>query len=238
MSVASAQRSSRRRTPRTRGSRRKPVLWGIAVLVLVVALVCVAWFTPVLSVRKITVTGADQVPEEQVLESLDITKGTPLLRVDTDAAAKRVAQLPKVAEVRVERHYPSSVRVFVTERKPAVFFDSPQGTHLVDALGVDYAIEPPPPGVPRLKVDKPGFDDPATQAALAVLAATPGPLRVQVGEVVATSISAISLTLLDGRVIVWGSKENSERKAAIALPLLGQPGRTYDVSSPDLPTVR
>jgi cell division protein FtsQ len=44
--------------------------------------------------------------------------------------------------------------------------------------------------------------------------------------------------LLDGRIVVWGGTEKSERKAAVTLPLLTQPGQTYDVSSPDLPTVR
>jgi cell division protein FtsQ len=44
--------------------------------------------------------------------------------------------------------------------------------------------------------------------------------------------------LYDGRVVVWGSSEDTEYKASIALPLLTQPGQTYDVSSPDLPTIR
>jgi cell division protein FtsQ len=37
---------------------------------------------------------------------------------------------------------------------------------------------------------------------------------------------------------VWGSVERSERKAAVILPLLTQPGQQFDVASPDLPTVR
>jgi cell division protein FtsQ len=214
-------------------------VWTIVgVVVVAVAVVVGGWFTPIMSVRETSVQGLLSIPEEQVLAALAIDDGRPLLRVDTNAAARRVAQLPKVASVRVQRVYPSTVRVTVTERAPIVFFDSPQGTHLLDATGVDYAIEPPPPGVPRLKVDNPGAGDPTTQAVLAVLAATPPPLRLQVGEVVATSISDITLNLLDGRVIVWGSQDDSQRKSDIALPLLTQPGRIYDVSSPDLPTVR
>ncbi len=67
----------------------------------------------------------------------------------------------------------------------------------------------------------------------------PPQLRGQVGQIVAKSISDIAVTLLDGRTVVWGGgTEKSERKAAVTLPLLTQPGQTYDVSSPDLPTVR
>lgn len=220
------------------GLRKWWPVWAIGAVVLVIALFALAYFTPLLSVRKVSVVGATSIPEDQVVAALAVPDGRPLLRVDTNAAAKRVAQIPKVSQVRVQRDYPSSIKVTVTERVPTVFFDSPQGMHLLDENGVDFATEPPPPGVPRLKVGSPGAGDPATEAVLDVLAAAPPPLRVQVGEVAAKSISDIRLTLLDGRVVVWGSAEHSDHKAAVALPLLTQPGQTYDVSSPDLPTVK
>lgn len=71
-----------------------------------------------------------------------------------------------------------------------------------------------------------------------MLAALPPELRVQVGEVNAPSASEVSLTLHDGRVVVWGTVDRSDRKARVVLPLLTQPGQTYDVAAPDLPTVR
>lgn len=213
-------------------------LWVAVGVVVVIALAAVAWFTPLLSVRTVEVRGLASVPEEQVLAALAVPQGEPLLQVDTGAAAQRVAQIPKVAQVRVQREYPSTVRVTVDERQPAVFYDSPQGTHLMDSAAVDFAIEPPPPGVPRLTVPSPGPEDPVTLAALDVLSTIPAGLRAQVTDVAARSISDIRLTLADDRVIVWGSADNAERKAAIALPLLSQPGQTYDISSPDLPTVK
>ena len=182
--------------------------------------------------------GAGDVPRDEVLAALDVPQGQPLLQVDTAAAATRVAQIAKVAQARVQRVYPSTVRVTISERVPVVFYDSPEGPHLVDASAVAYAIEPPPPGLPKLTVPTPGTGDPTTTAALGVLTTLPPPLRLQLGEIGATSISDIRLTLADGRVLIWGGTTDSERKAAIALPLLAQPGQTYDVSSPDLPTVR
>ena len=191
-----------------------------------------------LAVRSIDVEGNLAVDSQQNISTLGIVEGVPLPRVDTDAAATRVAGIPKVASVRVQRVYPSTVRVTVEERVPVVFFDSPDGTHLMDASGVDYAVEPPPPGVVHLVAASPSFGNLETRAALAVLGALPPPLRVQVGQIDAPSISAVTLTLLDGRVLVWGSSDDSEHKAAVALPLLTQPGQTYDVSSPDLPTTK
>jgi len=46
------------------------------------------------------------------------------------------------------------------------------------------------------------------------------------------------LTLIDGRTVVWGTTDRTEEKALKLGALLTQPGKTYDVSSPDLPTVK
>lgn len=204
----------------------------------IVGLFLTAWLSPVFSVRNTEVMGAVTVSDEQILELLAISDGQPLMQVDTGAAAARVASIPKVASARVQRMYPSTVRVTVTERTPVVFIDSPEGAHLLDEKGVDFEMGVPPPGVPRLVTGAPGWNDPTTLVALEVLAALPADLRFQVGEVAARSISDVSLALLDGRVVNWGGVEKSDRKAAVTLPLLTQPGQTYDVSSPDLPTVR
>lgn len=202
------------------------------------AFTAVSWFGPIWAVRDIEIVGNAGVSEEEILAEVAVPVGLPLPRVSTDAAATRVASIPKVETVRVQRVYPSTVRVTVQERVPVVFFDAPDGTHLMDASAVDFAVEPPPPGVVRLVVASPSFGNLETRAALAVVTSLPPQLRSQVVQVDAPTISAVSLTLNDGRVVVWGSSERSEEKAAVALPLLTQPGQTYDVSSPDLPTIR
>ncbi|MFD4267709.1 cell division protein FtsQ/DivIB [Rhodococcus sp. NPDC058481] len=233
-----AKRAARKPRRGTRPRNRKRLLIIAMSVVALLGLGAAAWFTPLLSVRKVSVVGNVGVPGDEVLATLAIPAGKPLLQIDVDAAARRVAAIPKVDHARVERRYPSTVRVTVVERAPAVFYDAPEGTHLMDAGAVAYAIEPPPPGVPRLKVERPGREDPVTVDALTVLTSMPPPLRAQVGEIAAGSISDIRVTLLDGRQLVWGSVENTERKSAIALPLLGQPGKVYDISSPDLVTVK
>ncbi|TQF73599.1 FtsQ-type POTRA domain-containing protein [Rhodococcus spelaei] len=233
------KKSRRTRRPKVRRVRnRKPILLTALAVVVVVGLGVAAWFTPVLSARKITVVGNVGVSSDEILSALAVPVGKPLLRIDTGAAAQRVASIAKVDHARVERAYPSTVRVTVVERAPAVFYDAPEGTHLMDASGVAYAIEPAPPGVPRLKTEHPGRDDPATVDALAAVTALPPELRGQVTEVAVGSLDDIRLALTDDRQLIWGSAANSARKAAIAPPLLSQPGKVYDVSSPDLPTIR
>lgn len=220
------------------GRGRRILLWGAPIVVVVIVLLVVAYFTPALSVRTVQVEGASAVPEQDVRAVLQIPGGRSMLRIDTDAIARRVASLPKVRAARVQRVFPSTVRVTVDERTAVVFFDSPQGPHLLDADSVEFAIEPPPPGVAKLVTDHPGSADPVTRAAVAVLDAAPPALRAQVGVVVARSVSDIELKLRDDRTVVWGGTDDSERKAAVVLPVLTRPGTVFDVSSPDLVTVR
>lgn len=226
------------RRPSGRSVRLRTVLVGAGVVVALLASIAVAWFSPLLSMRTVEVTGIGVVTLDEVVSALDVPEGTPLLQIDTAAAAQRIAALPRAASVRVQREYPSTVRVTVTEREAVLFFDAPDGTHSIDIEGVDFAVEPPPMLTPRLVTPSPGTGDPATLTAVRVLEALPPELRVQVDTVEARSETDVSLLLADGRVVVWGGAERSERKAAVIIPLLTQPGQQFDVASPDLPTVR
>jgi cell division protein FtsQ len=216
------------------------LVWGLSVagVALAVALALVAWFTPVLAVRTVTIQGLVTVPEQQVRDVLRVPDGVSMLRLDTGAIARRVAALPKVRSVRVQRVFPSTVRVSIVERTAVLYFDSPQGPHLLDGESVEFAIEPPPPGVPKLTTNHPGEGDPVTRAAVAVVTAVPPALRIQVGEVVARSVSDVALKLRDGRTVLWGGPDDAARKATVVMPVLTRPGQVYDVSSPDLVTVR
>jgi len=210
----------------------------VLVLVALVALTAAAWFSPLLAVRSVAVRGATVVGEQQVVDALEVPAGTPLLRVDLTAAATRVAALPRVATAKVERVLPSTLRVSVLERRAVAFVSAAGGAHLIDAGGVDFAVEAPPPGLPELVVTAPAPGDPRTTTALGVLGALPDALRTQVGKIGARSTDGVELTLRDGRTVRWGGADSPDRKAAVLAALLTRPGRVFDVSSPALPTVQ
>ena len=44
--------------------------------------------------------------------------------------------------------------------------------------------------------------------------------------------------LTGDRKVVWGTDDRAADKAAVLVPLLTQPGHVFDVTSPDLPTIR
>ncbi|MGZ8815043.1 MAG: cell division protein FtsQ/DivIB [Mycobacterium sp.] len=245
--IEEARREAKRRvtgTPNTkkigRGTVRglKVLMWTALVCVIVVGLGLLLYFTPVMSARNIVVVGLGAMTQDEVTSAVAVEPGTPLLQIDTDTVAQRVAAIRRVASVRVQREYPSTLRVTVVERVPVVVKDYPDGPHLFDRDGVDFAIAPPPSGVPYLDTQNPGPNDPPTKAALEVMTSLRPEVAAQVARVDAPSVAAITLQLTDGRQVVWGTTDRTEEKALKLGALLTQPGQTYDVSSPDLPTVK
>lgn len=196
------------------------------------------YFTPAMSARNIVVTGIETVTREEVLDAAGVQLGTPLLQINTNQVADQVAAIRRVASARAQRQYPSALRITIVERVPVVVKDFPDGSHLFDRDGVDFATAPPPPALPYIDVSHPGPIDPPTKAVLMVLLALRSEVVSQVARIAAPSVSSISLTLTDGRVVIWGSTDRTEEKAEKLAALLTQPGRTYDVSSPDLPTMK
>jgi cell division protein FtsQ len=216
----------------------KLLVWLVVLSVVSVALGLVLYFTPVMSARSLVVTGTGGVTREQVVGAAAVRLRTPLLQIDTDAVADRVAGIRGVASARVQREYPSTLRITIVERIPLVVKDFPDGPHLFDRDGVDFATAPPPPGLPYLDVDNPGPADPSTKAALQVVTALRPDVIAQVGRVAAPSVASVTLTLNDGRIVVWGTTDRTDEKADKLAALLTRPGRVYDVSSPDLATVK
>lgn len=216
----------------------KMLLASVVLAVVGVGLGLILYFTPAMSARNIVVTGIGTVTREEVLDAAAVRPGTPLLQINTNQVADRVAAIRRVASARVQREYPSALRITIVERIPVAVKDFPDGPHLFDRDGVDFATGPPPPALPYIDVANPAPSDPATKAALQVLTALRPEVSGQVGRIAAPSVASITLTLGDGRVVIWGTTERTEEKAEKLAALLTQPGRTYDVSSPDLPTVK
>ncbi|WP_433280132.1 cell division protein FtsQ/DivIB [Pseudonocardia xinjiangensis] len=182
------------------------------------------------------------VPVDDVVAAAGVTVGAPLAAVDTAGVANRVAQLPGVESVRVTRNWLHTVTIDITERVAVATVQTAQGLALVDRSGAVYPGAAAP-GLPRFTFGAVGPDDPSTQAAVAVLAALPDSVRTQILTVDATDTAPdapgqVTLGLSGGRQIRWGSPDRSADKAAVIVPLLTQPGHVFDVTSPDLPTIK
>ena len=218
---------------RSRHLRRIGV--GLLALVPLAGLAWVLLGSSWLVVDRVVVTGLGRLSDEQVLEAVDVVPGTPLARVDTGDVAAAVRRLPPVASVDVERSWPATLRVTVTERAVAAGVQRDGEIVLVDAGGVGFATEPQlPPGVVRLEVDDARPGDPTTRAALTVTQALPAELRRRVLAVSADDPDRVVLRLEGEQQVVWGAPGETSAKAAAALALLQTPGTLVDVSTPSL----
>jgi cell division protein FtsQ len=238
----------RRRRARRPVSARRRLLTALGALTLVAGVA--AWVllgSSLLAVRTVQVDGAVGLSTAQVVQVAGIGRGTPLVRVDTAAAAARVAALPQVSSVAVTRGWPNTVVVTLAERVPVAVVAAGGTRRLVDARGVafDTITGDPPAGVVPLDVPHPGPDDAATRAALGALTALPGNVRGQVTGVAARTADDVTLTLTDGRSVLWGSADQTERKARVLGALVDQikngaldPAQTLDVSTPDSVVLR
>ena len=230
---ARAERSARRGRRLRRGAQ---VLLGLAA---VAGLAWVLLGSRWLAVDRVEVLGAARLTPEQVRAAVDLAPGTPLARVDLAAVARDVRALPPVAAVEVERSWPGTLRVQVTERVPAAGVPTGGRVTLLDAGGVAFASVPAlPKGLVRLEVPRPGPQDPVTRAALAVHREVPAPLRARVRALRADSPSGVVLVLDGGKRVVWGSPGGAATKAAAATALLRLPGSVVDVSAPGVVTRR
>ncbi|GLW97308.1 hypothetical protein Misp02_13950 [Microtetraspora sp. NBRC 16547] len=196
------------------------------------------FYSSVLGVRDVRISGSVRVPADEVRRASEVTPGTPLARVDLEEVRRRVAALTQVESVRVERGWPGTLQVAVVERTPVAVAKVNGRAVTVDRYGVFLGDAAVTVRLPLLRVQRPAPDDAATRAALTVLSALPEGLGARVGEVRAPSPASISLILADGRTVTWGDSERSAEKARILQPLLRTPADSYDVSSPDVVTVK
>ena len=97
------------------------------------------YFSPLLVVRQVAVTGHQQLRSEQVVAAARVPMGTPLARQDVDAIARRATTLPAVQAASVSRRWPDTITVTVTERRPLLAVRQPGGFALVDPEGVAFA---------------------------------------------------------------------------------------------------
>jgi len=110
--------SDDRPVPRRRARRSVVVVLAVC---LIGSLSWLIGFSPVLGVRQIDVDGVDIVSVDAVLQAAALSTGMPMIRVSPAAVADDItAALPEVLSVAVERHWPGTVALRVTERT-AVF---------------------------------------------------------------------------------------------------------------------
>jgi len=246
-----AARRARRQAERaeirrfTGAARRRRIGWIVALgsVATVLGLVALAVFSPALALRQIEIVGAERLDEAEVAAALEDELGRPLAFLDEGRIADRLGDFALIRSFVVELVPPDTMRVRIEERQPIGVVVSGSVFQLVDPAGIVIETsETRPDGVPLLELPL-GDDGTVRRGVAEVLLALPGGVLERVDRITATTRDDVSFTLRgsDQRV-VWGSAEDSERKALVLSALLGKwgskgPGE-YDVSGSGSATFR
>ena len=130
--------------PGRRARFRPHLSWPVARRILSVLLlvfgvyqtVSLAFTTPLLRVNRIAVRGNVRLSSGQVQALVEDLRGTSILSADLDAFRRRLVESPWVADVALHRVLPSTIEVFVSERRPIGLCRLGQDLYLVDEAGV------------------------------------------------------------------------------------------------------
>lgn len=98
--------------------------------------VTLALTAPLLRVDTIAVKGNVRMSSGQVQALVDDLRGSSILRLDLETLRSRLVDAPWVAEVALRRVLPSTVEVFVSERRPIGLCRMGEDLYLVDSSGV------------------------------------------------------------------------------------------------------
>ncbi|GAA4764791.1 cell division protein FtsQ/DivIB [Citricoccus nitrophenolicus] len=237
-------------TDRQARRRHRRVWWvGGAGLVAVLAVLgAVLYFSPVLAISTVTVDGTDLLAQERAEDLLGPVHGRPLPQVGQQTVADLLEDEPAVDTVRVHAEPPHGLSVEVVEHEPVALVPDGADRTLYSAAGAALATIPEEragdyslPSVASVA----DLSDPAVfDAITSVLGTLPESIRTQMESASAQTIDSVTLTLTDGRTVLWGNPEQGARKAQVLEALLKvpedeeNPVQEFDVSTPDRPVTR
>ncbi|HZE38151.1 MAG TPA: FtsQ-type POTRA domain-containing protein [Stackebrandtia sp.] len=192
----------------------------------------------VFDVESVQVKGTTFTKNADIIDAARIPKGTALASVDVDGAAARVAQVPEVRDVAVDRSWPHTVVITITERSGRLAVPTDKKFTLVDEKGVAFrTVAKRPAHTVLATLEHPGPDDQATTSVLTVLSALTPELKNRLVKITAKTPGSITLRLKGGRSVFWGDDSRCARKAEVATVLVKRSEKHFDVSAPDVPTV-
>ncbi len=228
----------------TRRSRRRRVTWLVVLscILLLGGFVTASIYSPLLSLKNISVTGTARVDKTQLLTALDGQMGTPLALVDFGKIRAALSKFPLIRSYVTESVPPDTLVIRITERAPIAAIQTATGFSIVDPAGVVIQESTDrPKGIPLVTSGAAITTSAAFSASVDVILALPPTLATTVDSITAATKDDVTLTLVGGQKVVWGSNEQSALKARVLADLIKAQGGTtpvtFNVSAPTTPVI-
>jgi cell division protein FtsQ len=230
---------------------------GAAWLLGVVLVGVTGWLvlnSPIFAVRQIRLFGNVALTRDEVLDLAGVEDGDSLFRVSSEEVERLVRRSPWVVAVEVDREWPSTLTLRITERRPVALAEGPSGTFMVAGDGTVLGrlagyLESAPiltelPYVTRTEeILGQGDPYPGPPPVLRVAASFPPQLRRAVRRV-GVDDGAIVLELRAGGTVLYGDAGATGAKNTAVLAVLDEAGRQgidvgyIDVRIPSSPTLK
>lgn len=232
-----AARRAEVRDERRRRRLRRTILVATLLVLLVVGVLVER--SSLVALAEVQVTGTERLDAATVREAADLEIGTSTLRLPLDQARERVD---------AGHVDPLTVRIAVTERRPAAVLRRGARAVLVDAEGVVVA-RGEEDGLPLIDLARGSLPAPGERVAAAPAAANahaaltelPGPVRSLVSVYLAREEDELDLELATGTTVHFGRADRVAEKAralgAVLEDLGEQTVASIDVRAPSRPVV-
>lgn len=224
-------------------ARRREVwtkrLTVIGIVAAVLVLAAVAWFSPLLALKSVSVEGSKLVDGGKVGDVVEAAHGgTPLPQLRLSRIEAEVLEkFPRAEAAAVHYSGPQSISIDITDRTPVIAIAEAGGFTLYDAEAVDLGtVDKAPKGLTVLESASPNEE---TIAAVVRFMSSLSPdLRSQLSTVEAKGSEGLAGTIDTGETkasVVFGDAENASQKMQTALQLAADGRTEIDVSVPSVP---
>ncbi len=176
-----------------------------------------------------SVRGTRHLLPEQITQLSGINGGDAMVSVDPGAAADGIRSSHWVRRVSVDRRWPWSVDIVVSERRLAAVVAGSSGAKFLvadDGVVLEPADVVVPTGattvlMPDVAVDADTRFDGSLTSAVALAGNLPSWLAPRVTATVVDAAGRVTFTLDKGITLVFGMADDGERKLTAAQTLLG-----------------
>ena len=204
---------------------------GVAFMIGVLASLVGLYFSPFLRVQNVQVTGTTSLDRAAIVAAADM-QGESLVSSKFSDAQANVAALPQVKAVQIEKHWPDTVEIIVTERAPWATWYEGEAAYTIDDSGVVLAVAPANAGpiIHSPATDKPlqpgdHVDSGALELTRTLVEQVPVQLGVNITQVDWSNEKGVTVTTDAGYTVVFGDDTDMQYKLAVWQGIENELGR-------------